>query len=149
MCDKGPNRPASMSSWARRLGGDPRHLGGVEPHRLLHQEGIAQIDQIVGDPRHLPVSAEREDEVWTGRRQHIQVVGEGRRTTRLDGALGRELRIRVMDRHQLHVRHGAKVAQVAGIMEPMPVADPCCGDPHRHAAVRPGRAVAGSGRAVA
>ena len=48
---------------ARRLGSYPRHLGRVDPHRLLHQERIALIEQVVGDRGHLPVPPERHDEV--------------------------------------------------------------------------------------
>ena len=51
-----------------RLGSDRLDLRCVDPHRLLHQEGIALIEQVVCDLGHLPVPPERHDEVGSGRR---------------------------------------------------------------------------------
>src|SRR5262249_53961597 len=49
------------------LGGHRLHLRRVDPHWLLHQEGIALVEQAVGDRGHLPVPPECHDQVAPGR----------------------------------------------------------------------------------
>jgi hypothetical protein len=63
----------------RGLLGDGAHLLGVDPHRLLHQERIAAVEQVVGRLRHPVVRTEGDHEVRSRLRQHLAVVGEHRR----------------------------------------------------------------------
>ena len=105
-----------------RLGSYRLYLGRVDPHRLFHEEGIALIEQVVGDAGHLPVSPERQHEVRTGRRQHLSVVRESWWAPHLSRSFRDETGVRVLDGDQLHVRHGDQVAQVGGVVERVPVA---------------------------
>jgi hypothetical protein len=81
------------------------HLGRVDPHWLLHQEGIALVEQVVGDPGHLPVPPECYGEVGAGCRQHLPVVCEGRRASHLGRSSRDEIGIGILDGDQLYVRH--------------------------------------------
>jgi hypothetical protein len=116
----------------RRLGGHRLHLGGVDPHWLLHQEGIAPVEEIVGDRRHLLVPPQRHDEVGADRRQHLAVIGEGRRVADLGRALRRQAGVGILDGDQIHVRHGDEVAQIGGVEDRMPMADLDGGDANGH-----------------
>src|SRR6516162_7377233 len=104
-----------------RLGSYRLHLGRVDPHRLFQEEGTALIEQVVGDAGHLPVSPERQHEVRTGRRQHLSVIRESWRAPHLGRSFRDKTGVRVLDGHQLHVRHGDEVAEVSGVIECVPV----------------------------
>ena len=114
------------------LGGHRLHLGRVDPHRLLHQEGIAEIEQVMGDGGHLPVPPERHDEVGTLLREHLLVIGEGRRVADFGRASRDNAGVGVLDGDELHVRHGDEVAQIGGVVERMPMADLDGGDANGH-----------------
>ena len=116
----------------RRLGRHRIDLGGADPHRLLHQERIAGIEQVVGDSRHLPVPPQRQDEVGAGRRQHLAVVGKSGRVSHLGRPFREDFGVGILDGDQFDVRHGQEVAQIGGVVERMPVADPDGGDADGH-----------------
>src|SRR5690348_7037034 len=86
----------------------------------------------MGDPCHLSVPTEREDEVGTGCRQHGFVVCKGRRTTDLRGSPGDKTGICILEGDQLYVRHRDEVAQVGSVVESMPVAYLDGGDANCH-----------------
>src|SRR5262249_8951999 len=88
--------------------------------------------QIVGDLGHLAVPSKRHDEVWTGRRQHLSIVREGRRAPQLGRASRDNTAVGVLDGDELHVRHGDEMTQVGGVVECMPMADLDRGDANRH-----------------
>ena len=116
----------------RRLGRHRIDLGGADPHRLLHQERIAGIEQVVGDGRHLPVPAERQDEVGPDRRQHLAVVRKSGRVSHLGRPFREDFGVKILDGDQFDVRHGQEMAQIGGVVERMPVADPDGGDTDGH-----------------
>ena len=88
-----------------RLGSHRLHFWRVDPHGLLHQKGIALIEQVVGDPGHLSVSPERNHEVGAGRREHLSVVSEGRRAPHLGRSFCDETGVRILHGDELHVWH--------------------------------------------
>src|SRR5262249_18591298 len=97
------------------------HLARIDPHRLLDQERIALIEQVVGDRGHLPVPPECHDEVGASRRQHLFVVREGRRAPDLSRSFCDETAVGVLDCDQLHVWHRNQVTEVGGVVERMPL----------------------------
>jgi hypothetical protein len=104
-----------------RLGSYRLHLGRVDSHGLFHEEGIALIEQVVGNAGHLPVSPERQHEVRTGHRQHLSVIRESWWVPHLSRSFRDKTGVRVLDGDQLHVRHGDEVAEVSGVIERVPV----------------------------
>src|SRR6476620_11351849 len=104
-----------------RFGSYPLHLRRVDPHWLLHQEGVALIEQVVRYPGHLPVPPKCHDEVGARRLQHLLIVCECRRVLHLGRSFDDETGIGVLDADQLHVWHGDEVAQVGGVVECMPM----------------------------
>src|SRR5262249_26094426 len=133
------------------FGSDRLHLSRAYPHRLLHQEGIPLIEQVMGDPGHLTVPPKRHDEVWAGRRQHFSVVREGWRAPNVSRSSRDETGVGVLDGDQLHVRHGDEMAPVGGVVERMPMAYLNRGDADRHGVlfvVRSIRAFSSAARAI-
>ena len=86
----------------------------------------------MGDRRHLAMPAQRQHEVGPHRREHLAVVGEGRRAAHLGGAPRDDRGIGILDRDQLHVRHGDEVAQIGGVVERVPMAHFHGGDANCH-----------------
>jgi hypothetical protein len=126
----------------RRLSRHRIDLGSADPHRLLHQERIAGIEQVVGDCRHLPVPPQRQDEIGAGRGQHQAVVGKSGRIPHLGRPFREDSGVKILDGDQFDIRHGQEVAQIGGVVERMPVADPDGGYADGHWNSPPGSGLA-------
>ena len=97
---------------------------------------MAQIEQVVRDSGHLPMSPECQNEIGTGRRQHLSVVREDRRIPHLGCSFRGDTGIGILDGDQLHVRHGDKVAEVGGVINCMPMAYLDSGNANGHGCPR-------------
>ena len=107
----------------RGFGGNAPHLGGAHAHRLLHEEGIPLVEQVVRDLRHAAMSPEGDDEVRPEAGQHLAVVGEHRRVAERRRPLRRDLGARILKSDQFHVGHLDQMAQIRGIVQRVPVTD--------------------------
>ncbi len=116
----------------RRLVGNAPHLPRVDAHRLFHEEGIAFVEQEVRDAGHRAVTAERNDEIRPGFREHVPVIGERGRRTELRGALRNHRRIGILHADELHVRHFRQCLQVRGVEQRVPMADFDGGNTYGH-----------------
>src|SRR5262249_62164174 len=106
-----------------RLGPHRLLLARVDPHRLLHEERIALVEQVMRDSGHCPVSPERNNEIRAGHCQHLSVVCVSRHISDLGRSPCSETSVRILDSDQLDIRHGNEVAEVTAVKNPIPVAD--------------------------
>ena len=132
-------RHRGVALHARGLLRDGLHLRGADAHRLLHHEGQPAVEEIVGDLRHLPVAPQAQHEVGLRLRQHLGVVGEGRRTAHRLRPLLRERGVAVLHADQGHVGHRGEMAEIGGVVHGVPVPDLDGGDANGHEILRRGR----------
>jgi hypothetical protein len=64
------------------------------------------IEQVVRNPSHLSMPPERHDEIRMSCRKHLAVVREDWRISHLSRSLCSDIGVGILDRNQLHVRHG-------------------------------------------
>ena len=83
----------------------------------------------MGHPGHVAVTSQRDDEIRPGLREHVPMIGEGRRPAQLRGALRGHRRIRVLDAHEPHLRHARECLEIRGVEQGVPMPDPDRGNP--------------------
>src|SRR5262249_1811382 len=105
----------------------------IDAHRLFHQERIAAVEEIVRRRRHAVRRSQRDHEVRSSLREHLEMISEDRRVAELPRSVRHDCRTWIMESDELDVGETEGVSQVRGVPQRVPVAHADGRDPQHYA----------------